>query len=118
MKSKNPDKNWSAMSDTAIVKDICNSFKQMRLKKNLSQKKISEISGLNRVTISRMEAGRAATLLTTVQILRALDKLELLNSFHEESEISPLQLLKMQEKKRQRASQKRKLKLKFKESAK
>jgi DNA-binding XRE family transcriptional regulator len=96
------------MADPAIVKEICHSFKQMRLSKNLTQAELAQKAGLNRVTISRMEAGRAATLLTVVQVLRALDKLDILDIFREESKISPLQLLKLQEKQRQRASLTRK----------
>ena len=92
------------MADPAIVKEICSNLKQMRLNKNLSQADMAQMAGLNRVTISRMEAGRAATLLTVVQVLRALDKLDILDMFREESETSPLQLLKLQDKQRQRAS--------------
>ncbi|MBC8414125.1 hypothetical protein H8E50_10720 [bacterium] len=51
-----------------------------------------------------MKSGRAATLLTVVQVLRALDKLDVLDLFQEQAEVSPLQLLKMHEKKRRRAS--------------
>jgi len=96
------------MTNHAIVKEICHSLKQMRLRKNLTQAELAGMAGLNRVTISRMEAGRAATLMTVVQVLRALDKLEILDIFKEESEISPLQLMKMQEKQRKRASHSRK----------
>ena len=104
MKPKSITSNRSAMADPAIVKEICHSLKQMRLRKNLTQAELAEMAGLNRVTISRMEAGRAATLLTLVQVLRALDKLDILDIFREESEASPLQLLKLQTKQRQRAS--------------
>lgn len=104
MKLKSSILNRSAMANPEIVKEICHSLKQIRLSKNLTQAKLAEMAGLNRVTISRMEAGRAATLLTVVQVLRALDKLDMLDIFKEVSEISPLQLLKLQEKQRRRAS--------------
>jgi len=104
MKPKSSISNRSAMADPAIVKEICHSLKKMRLSKNLTQAELAEKAGLNRVTISRMEAGRAVTLLTAVQVLRALDKLDILDVFREASEISPLQLLKLQVKQRQRAS--------------
>lgn len=104
MKLKSDISSRSAMSDPAIVKEICNNLKQIRLNKNLSQAELAKKAGLNRVTISRMEAGRAATLLTLVQVLRALDKLDILDMVKEEAEVSPLQLLKQHEKQRQRAS--------------
>ncbi|MFA5781319.1 MAG: helix-turn-helix transcriptional regulator [Bacteroidales bacterium] len=96
------------MADPAIVKEICNSIKQMRLNKNLSQDELAQRSGINRTTISRMESGRAATLLTLVQVLRALDKLDVFNLFWEEPEISPMQLLRLQEQQRRKASPKKK----------
>jgi transcriptional regulator with XRE-family HTH domain len=99
--------NWAAMADPMIVKEVCKSLKQMRLNKNISQQKLADISGINRVTISRMEAGRAATLLTVVQILRGLDRLEVLNVFREEPETSPIQLLLLEERQRKKASYKR-----------
>lgn len=101
------NQSWVAMSDTAIIKEIGNSIRQMRLNQNLSQEKLSLMSGIDRVTISRMEAGRPVTSLTLIQVLRALDKLEILNTFRQEPEISPIKLLKIQESQRQKASSKR-----------
>lgn len=100
-------KNWLVMSDPAIVKEICNNLKQIRLNKNISQEELANLSGLNRVTISRMEAGRSATLLTIIQVLRVLDKLDVLNAFKTEPEVSPIQLLKQKESQRQKASAKK-----------
>ena len=96
-----------SLADPAIVQKICHGLKQMRLNKNMSQSELASISGVNRVTISRMESGRAATLLTVVQILRALEKLDILNTFCEEAEVSPLELVKLKRKQRHRASVKR-----------
>lgn len=96
------------MADPVIVKEIGGSLRRMRLKKNISQEKLARIAGVDRTTISRMESGRAATLLTLVQVLRALDKLDILDVFREESQISPLQVLKIQERQRLKASPKRK----------
>ncbi|MDP2364385.1 MAG: helix-turn-helix transcriptional regulator [Ignavibacteria bacterium] len=101
------NKNWEIMTDLAIVKEICTSLKQMRLNKNIAQEQLAKLSGLNRVTISRIEAGRSATLLTIIQVLRALDKLNILNAFKEEPEISPIQLLKVKEQQRLKASPKK-----------
>ena len=96
--------NWTSLSDPAVVSQIGEFLQQMRLNRNLTQEQLAEMSGVSRITISRLERGQAATLLTLVQILRALDKLDTLNVFHEEAEISPLQLLKLQKKVRKRAS--------------
>ena len=107
--TKSYNQNLTAMADPAIVRELCHSLRQMRLNKNLSQEELARRSGLNRVTISRMEGGRAATLLTLVQVLRALDKLDVLNAFREEPEMSPLKMLRAEEKQRKKASPKRKI---------
>ncbi len=96
--------NLEAMADPAIVREIGSSLRQIRLNKNLSQVQLAEMSGLNRITISRMEAGRAPTLLTLVQVLRALDRLDILKAFREEPQVSPLQLLKLKARERKKAS--------------
>ena len=96
--------SWQSMSDPAIVVEIGKFIQQMRLNRNLTQEQLAKMSGVNRVTISRFEGGQASTLLTLVQILRALEKLDILNTFHEEAEISPLQLLNLRKKQRKRAS--------------
>ena len=86
-------RNFSVMTDSKIVETICQGIKKIRLDKNLSQDKLSKLSGIDRTTISRLEAGRAANLLTLVQLLRALDRLDLLNIFQIENEISPIRIL-------------------------
>ena len=103
MKLKSNNKS-SAQSDPAIVRELCANLKQMRLNRNISQTRLAELSGLDRGTISRMENGRAATLLTLVQVLRALDNLSVLDAFKEEQEISPLQMMKQPEGQRKKAS--------------
>jgi len=102
--------NFYPKSDLTIVKEICAGIKQMRLTLNMSQEELAMRAGINRVTISRMEAGRSVSLITLVQILRALDKLDILNVFIQEPEISPLKLFEIQEKYRQKASPKKKSK--------
>lgn len=92
------------MSDPAIVAAIGDGLRRMRLRKNITQEQLAETSGLNRVTISRLESGRAATLLTVVQVLRALGELDMLRVFFREDELSPMQLLELKRKERHRAS--------------
>ena len=48
------DLNLLAKSDLEIVMEICQTLKQMRINKNISQQEIAERSGLDRTTISRM----------------------------------------------------------------
>ncbi len=105
--SKTIINEWSNLSDPAILEKVGAGLQQLRLKKNITQDELSKISGLDRTTISQLENGRAATLLTLVQVLRALDELELLNVFSVEQEISPLAMAKFKKKSRRRASKKK-----------
>jgi transcriptional regulator with XRE-family HTH domain len=96
--------NWYNLSNQHIVLELCNELKKMRLSKNWSQGQLAEHAGLDRVTISRMENGRAVTLLTLVQVLRSLDQLEVLYSFISQPAVSPLRALAQQKNERKKAS--------------
>ena len=92
------------MSDLAILREIGRRLKRKRLEKNLSQQRLAESAGLNRTTISEAERGKPFGVLTLIQILRAMNALEALDSFLPDPGISPLQLAKMKGKERRRAS--------------
>ncbi len=92
------------MSDRAILKEIGRRLKRKRLEKNLSQQKLADLAGINRTTVRDIEQGSPFGVLTLVEILRALDALDELNSFLPDPGISPLQLAKMKGKERRRAS--------------
>ncbi len=92
------------MSDRAILKEIGRRLKRKRLEKNWSQQKLADLAGINRTTVGDIEQGSPFGVLTLVEILRALDALDELNSFLPDPGISPLQLAKMKGKERRRAS--------------
>lgn len=103
--------NWKLLKDEKVVEQLGKELRRMRLERNLSQAEVAERAGLDRTTIVKLEAGRAATLMTVVQVLRAMDKLEVLDSFHEEAQLTPYQLVEQQAKyftkQRKRASRKK-----------
>ena len=92
------------MSDKAILSQLGAQLKQMRLNKNITQQQMSKMAGLSRSAISAMENDGNGTMISFIQMLRALEKLEILNSFITEAPISPIQIAKLQGKQRQRAS--------------
>lgn len=92
------------MSDRAILREMGRRLKRKRLDKNVSQQELADSAGLNRTTVSEIEQGEPFTMLTFIQILRALDALEELDSLLPDPGISPLQLAKMKGKVRRRAS--------------
>ena len=97
-------------SDREIMREIGRRLKRKRLEKNMSQQRLADMAGLNRMTISEIERGSPFGVLTLVQILRALDALDEMDSFLPDPGISPLQLAKMKGKERHRASSQSKIK--------
>ena len=70
---------------------------------NKTQQQLASTAGVNRSTIVQLEKGGGGTLLTFIQVLRALDLLPLLKFFEVKETISPLQLAKLDKQKRLRA---------------
>ena len=102
----NTNTNWVAMTDSAIVVAIGKYIKGQRLLQNKTQSNLATEAGVNRSTISQIENGEAITLLSLIQILRGLDLLHILDVFKIEQQISPIELAKIAQQKRQRASSK------------
>jgi transcriptional regulator with XRE-family HTH domain len=99
--------NWHSLSDQAIVRELGLAIRQMRLQANLTQQEVASKAGLDRVTISKLENGGSASLITLIQILRVVDQLDVLNAIHEGGSTSPLQAAKLQGKTRQRVRNKK-----------
>jgi transcriptional regulator with XRE-family HTH domain len=92
------------MSDRAILKEFGSQIRQMRLNKNITQAQLAANAGLSRRAVSVIENSGAGSMVSIVQILRALEKLEMLNLFSTETLVSPIQIAKLYGKKRLRAS--------------
>ena len=93
-----------AMSDRAILRELGQRLRRRRLDQNLSQEDLAQRAGLNRTTVSGLERGDPATLLTLIQILRVLEALDELDAFLPDPGPSPLMLAKLEGRQRQRAS--------------
>lgn len=96
--------NWNTMTDMAIARQLGEFIRNVRLQKNLTQTNLAINSGLNRSTISEIENGRPASLISFIQILRVLDLLDSLDVFVTKSLVSPLLMAQMEATKRKRAS--------------
>ena len=94
---------WSSMSDKALAEHIGRFIKEKRIEQNKTQEVLAHDAGISRSTLSLLEKGEAVTLATLLQVLRVLDQLHILESFSIQPIISPLQLAKMESKKRKRA---------------
>lgn len=100
--------NWKRMSDKAIVIELTNRVKRNRLLKNYSQQELADRAGVSKSTLQKLEYGSSVTIKTFVQVLRALKQLDSLDNFIPEPGISPIELQKLDGKKRIRASRKNK----------
>ncbi|MFM6952735.1 MAG: helix-turn-helix domain-containing protein [Bacteroidota bacterium] len=95
------------MSDPAILELLGKYIQQTRLQQNKTQQQIATTAGLNRSTVVQIEKGGGGTMISFIQILRALEQLQILEHFEVKQQISPLQLAKLEQNKRQRASAKK-----------
>lgn len=90
------------MTDKAIAHEIGERFKQLRLQRNVTLERLHDRTLISLNSLKALEQGKAK-LETMIAVLRELNALDELNNFICPVEISPIQLAKMQGKKRQRA---------------
>ncbi len=81
-----------SISDIGQVKILGTYIKTERLNQNKTQQALADAAGLDRTTIINLESGKSGTLLSFIQALRALDRLEILSIFESKTQISPLLL--------------------------
>jgi transcriptional regulator with XRE-family HTH domain len=103
---ENTDKDWYAMSDKVIMQTMGEFLKQARLQQNKTQHDVALASGIVRSTLALMEKGEGGTLLPYIQVMRTLGQLHLLKYFEVRQQVSPLQLAKLEQAKRERARHK------------
>lgn len=99
----NTSTKWTSMTDKSIIESIGKYIKHQRLTQNKTQSQIAEHAGINRWTLSQIENGEVISLTSLIQILRALDILNVLDTFKVEPRVSPITLAKLEKQKRQRA---------------
>ena len=95
--------NFYTLSDKGIEQELGHRIKALRLRKNITQEALAESATLSVNAIKSLESGRGK-LSTLIAVLRELSALDQLDNFIPETVISPLQLAKMQGKRRERAS--------------
>lgn len=86
------------LTDDAIMRQIGSKLKELRIIKGMKQTELSVASGVSVFTISAVENGKATSMLTIIQMLRALENLDYLNQFFQQQEISPIAYAKLMEK--------------------
>lgn len=95
--------NWHSLSDKALAQHLGRFVKHHRMEQTKTQDDLAAAAGISRSTLSLLERGETVTLATLLQVLRALDQLDVLDAFNIEETISPLDLARMEQAKRQRS---------------
>jgi putative transcriptional regulator len=91
------------MTASAMAEEIGERLRQARLNRDLTQADIAVLAGVARKTVLNAEKGKVQ-LDILIAIMDALDLTDQLDLFLPKQAVSPLQLAKLQGKKRQRAS--------------
>ena len=77
------------LSDNALLSTIGEKVKNRRVSARLTQRQVAEQAHVALSAIGNIENGRNCALVTLVQVLRALNALDLLEPFYREEPISP-----------------------------
>lgn len=93
-------------SDTAILEELGSRIAQYRLHRNLTQEDLAKEAGMSLRTLVRIERGYPAQMPNIIRLLRVLRLLVNMEALIPELPVSPVQQLKMEGKKRKRASSK------------
>ena len=93
---------FAQLTDQEILKKIGERLKAYRLQQNVSVEDLGSRTGLSATTVVRAEAGRNPTLKTLIRILRALRRVDALETFLPEPKVSPIDLLERGSKQRRK----------------
>jgi transcriptional regulator with XRE-family HTH domain len=95
----------STLTDEALLGRIGERLARLRLSKNLTQEQVAEQAGLGLRTVQRLESGESATQLSGfVRVCRVLGLVDGLDAFIPEQAESPIARVKLQGRRRQRAT--------------
>jgi putative transcriptional regulator len=92
------------LTDHAVLAELGARLARTRLDRNLSQRELGDEAGLERKAVQRIEAGEPVRTTSLVRVLRALGMLEELDRLVPEPQPSPMALLELHGKQRERAS--------------
>lgn len=73
--------NYEEMTDEELLQRIGSKLKEIRLEQNIKQKELSEKAGLSMFSISQMETGHNTSMQSIIQVLRALGRMDMLDTF-------------------------------------
>jgi transcriptional regulator with XRE-family HTH domain len=96
-----------AKSDLYYLTLIGEYVRANRLNQNKTQQELADAAGVDRTTMVKLEKGKSVNLLSLIQILRSLKKLQIFQELEIKSHLSPIQLAEIEQKQRQRAGRRK-----------
>lgn len=90
-----------SLSDPALIQVFGKKIKSKRIAKRYSREHLALASGVAVSSIKNMENGCNVSLMTLIQVLRALQALDLLEPFWKEEPLDPIAIAEAQKKMRQ-----------------
>ncbi|MEX2194491.1 MAG: helix-turn-helix transcriptional regulator [Thermoleophilaceae bacterium] len=94
----------SLNTDDTILAELGSRLAATRLERNLSQAQLAVEAGVSKSTVERLEDGEPASLASFIRVLRALGLADGLERIVPEPLPSPIEQLKLQGRRRRRAS--------------
>lgn len=93
---------WQEMSNPAILIKMGNRLRDIRIRQNMTQSELAVQSGVNIQTVANIEKGKSVSILMFISVIRELGLLEHLEQFIPEVKVSPIEMKRIQRKKRYR----------------
>lgn len=98
---------WTELSDPVILKKFGDRIKDYRIRMELTQTELAEKSKVSLGSVVRLEKGLPVSTILLISILRTLGVLENLETILPDIGISPIQMKKMQGKRKKRIRHKK-----------
>ncbi len=95
------------MNTQQTLKEIGEKVRRYRLNCNLSRNEVAKNAGISLMSVVRLEEGDGSTLGNFIRVLTAIGAKSDFDAFLPMPPVSPIQLAKLNGKKRKRASKKR-----------
>ncbi len=92
------------LTDESVLSELGARLERVRLERNLTQRELAARAGVAYKAIQRIEAGESVKLTSLIRVLRGLELLDALDQLVPEPTPSPIELLKLHGRRRQRAS--------------
>lgn len=93
---------WNEMSNPAVLVKIGQRIKEIRIRQRITQEELASASGVSTLSVANIERGKSVSLLIFISVLRSLNLLDNLEQLVPEFKTSPIELKKLQGKKRYR----------------